>query len=1202
MENEQRDNAWYSISLRNRAFIRIRVALERITYLPIAQSDERALLQALLTAELMDAMVEQQPGRALEVSGIPESYEAALIAAVIELTIAPVLLIMPIAAEAHRLHEELQVWLGKRRTVHLFPDLEAQLYERLISDPHITGQRLTALLALAKNEQPVIVTSAPALVRPVPDLDTIRSHTRLWRPQDRFPLSETIRTWLRLGYEPASLVEEPGTFSRRGGVIDIFPVTASQPYRIELFDDIIESIHTFDPSTQRSTGQVDQLWVPPAREVFPSLSKAALEELRSLPVASLREDVRMRWENDLEELAAGNSIDGIEFFSAYFDHQTQLLDTFPAGSLVVIVNSTDCESAIHRLFEESQEAQQRAIETGDIPLGIRQRCSSWSEALQPMLRSFSLLVEASYQDIDGITVPGLADVRDALPTLRIRRITADFAVSAPQHFANRFRLLVEHLREALTRGWYITISSPQAERLRELCESFDLPVRMAEDLLSPWTKGCVTIVQGALSAGWVKRATQQELLTDLELFGQQAQRSPIRRSQVDRVFLAELQPDDYVVHIEHGIGRYRGIITRDFGAGQRDYIQIEYQGDDHLYVPTDQLHNVSRYVGAGGETPRLNRLGTAEWTKTKEHARKAVRDIAADLLRLYALRASKKGYAFPPDTEWQEEVEAAFPHVETPDQLRAIEEVKADMERPRIMDRLVCGDVGYGKTEVALRAAFKAAIAGKQVAVLTPTTVLAEQHFLTFSRRFANFPVRVELLSRFRSRSEQQQVITNLATGKIDIVIGTHRLLQRDVGFKDLGLLIIDEEQRFGVEHKERLKQLRQEVDVLTLTATPIPRTLNMSLSGLRDLSIIDTAPEERMPVKTIIAQEDDRLIRSAIVRERERNGQVFYLHNRVQTIDVVAARLRELVPEVSIGIAHGQMAPDRLERVMRQFAEGHLDLLLCTTIIENGLDIPNANTLIIDRATHLGLAQLYQLRGRVGRSNRRAYAYLLYPKGAEPTEIAKRRLRAIFEASELGAGFKIAMRDLEIRGAGDLLGSNQSGHVGAVGFHLYTQMLAEEIDRLKGTPEQTPLQTLVDFPVSARLPDEYIGDGAVKVDLYRRLAIATRLEEVKQLREELRERFGPLPDQAENLLIIVEVKVRAAALGIPSVIVQEDELVIKLPTSGILSRSALYRTYGAAISISATQLRLPLRALGEHWLTELPALLAQLAGQSTKH
>ncbi|MCL5946717.1 MAG: transcription-repair coupling factor [Chloroflexi bacterium] len=1166
------------------------------------QPGERALLRALLPAELIGAVFEQQPGRALEITGIPESYEAALIAAATELVAAPaLLLVMPTAAEAHRLHEELRVWLGKSRTVLLFPDLEAQPYERLISDPHITGQRLAVLLALGKNEQPAIVTSATALVGPVLDLNAVRSHTRLWKSQDRFPLNETIRTWLQLGYEPASLVEEAGTFSRRGGVIDIFPVTASQPYRIELFDDVIESIHTFDPSTQRTTGQVNQLWIPPAREVFPPLSKVALEELQSLPVASLREDVRVRWENDLEELTAGNSIDGIEFFSAYFDHRTQLLDTLPAGALVVIVNSTDCENAIHRLLEEGQEAQQRAIEIGDIPAGVRQAYSSWGEALQPLLRFPLLLMETNFQDIDGISLPGLADLREALPALRIRRITTDFAVSAPQHFANRFRLLVEHLREALATGWYVAISSPQAERIRELCEGFDLPVRMAEDLLSPWAESYVTIVQGAHSAGWMKRDTHHELLTDLELFGQQAQRSLVRRPQVDRAFLAELQPGDYVVHIEHGIGRYRGIITRDFGAGQRDYIQIEYQGDDHLYVPTDQLHNVSRYVGAGEETPRLNRLGTAEWARTKEHARKAVRDIAADLLRLYALRASQKGYAFSPDTEWQEEMEAAFPHVETPDQLRTIEEVKADMERPRIMDRLVCGDVGYGKTEVALRAAFKAAISGKQVAVLTSTTVLAEQHFLTFSRRFENFPVRVELLSRFRSRSEQQHVIADLASGKVEVVVGTHRLLQRDVQFKDLGLLIIDEEQRFGVEHKEHLKQLRQEVDVLTLTATPIPRTLNMSLSGLRDLSVIDTPPEERMPVKTIIAQEDDRLIRSAIVRECERNGQVFYLHNRVQTIDVVAARLRELVPEVSIGVAHGQMAPDRLERAMRQFAEGHLDLLLCTTIIENGLDIPNANTLIIDRATNLGLAQLYQLRGRVGRSNRRAYAYLLYPKGTEPTEVARRRLRAIFEASELGAGFKIAMRDLEIRGAGDLLGANQSGHVGAVGFHLYTQMLAEEIDRLKGVPEQTPLQTLVDFPVSARLPDRYIGDAAVKVDLYRRLAAATRLEEVEQLREELHERFGPLPGQAENLLTIVEVKVRAAALGIPSVIVRDDELVVKLPTSGVLSRSALYRTYGAAIHISATQLRLPLRALGERWLTELPALLAQLAGQSTK-
>ncbi|MCL4509050.1 MAG: transcription-repair coupling factor [Chloroflexi bacterium] len=1158
----------------------------------------QSVVTALLPEEVARFAGTASQGRAAVFEGVVEAATAAAVAGLALATDRPVLVVTGSATGASQLHGELSGWIGSERPVLLFPAPEAQPFERLIGDAHVTSQRVHCLLSLARGESPVVVTTAGALIQATLSVDEVRARTRLWRRGDRLLLQKTLATWLQHGYEPASLVEEPGTFSRRGGVIDIYPIAAECPYRLELLGDEIESIRTFDPASQRSAEEVEEVLVPPAREAFPPLVAEALGELRGLPLSSLREDVRARWEADVEEMAAGNSVDGIEFFRAYLSDLTFPLQELQEKSLVVFINVTECEHRVETLIEESEQARRDALAIGDIPPGLRRPYRMWSEALQSLNELRTVLIEQSSTGIEGLSHPAIRDFTAILSDVSVRSFAVECDLVSPLHFANRFRLLTEHLHELLDQGFSVAIGTPQADRVQELLESFDLPVRRNDRLADPWSSTVITTVQAPVEQGWQSQSLHVALFTDTELFGQQAQRTTVRRPQVDRAFLAELQTGDYIVHVEHGVGRYVGIVTRDFGAGMRDYIHLEYQGNDSLFVPTDQLHNVTRYVGVGEQAPKLNRLGSAEWARTKEHARKAARDIAADLLRLYAIRTSRKGFAFPPDNEWQREMEAAFPHVETPDQLRAVEDVKADMERPRIMDRLVCGDVGYGKTEVALRAAFKAAISGKQVALLVPTTVLAEQHFLTFKKRFENFPVRVELLSRFRSRADQSKVVVAINEGKVEIVVGTHRLLQQDVQFAHLGLVIIDEEQRFGVEHKERLKQLRQEVDVLTLTATPIPRTLNMSLAGLRDLSVIDTPPEERLPVKTFITQEDERLIRSAILRELDRHGQVYFLHNRVQTIDVIASRLRELVPEATIGIAHGQMAPDRLERVMRDFAGGKVDLLLCTVIIENGLDIPNANTIIIDRATHLGLAQLYQLRGRVGRSNRRAYAYLLHAKGGEPSETAKRRLRAIFEASELGAGFKIAMRDLEIRGAGDLLGAAQSGHVGAVGFHLYTQMLAEEVDKLRGVPEQTPLQVVVELPVGARLPDDYIGDESAKVDLYRRLAALSTLEEVEHLRQELRDRFGPLPEPADNLITIVEVKARAAVLGIPLVTVKDGELTVKLPSEGILSRSAIYRTYGAAVKLTPSQLRLPLKVLGNDWIHEVPRLLDRLASR----
>ncbi|HEU5228599.1 MAG TPA: transcription-repair coupling factor, partial [Ktedonobacteraceae bacterium] len=689
-----------------------------------------------------------------------------------------------------------------------------------------------------------------------------------------------------------------------------------------------------------------------------------------------------------------------------------------------------------------------------------------------------------------------------------------------------------------------------------------------------------------------------------EIFGWSKRRGTQRRKPVTPAsFLAEVNPGDYVVHQEHGIGRFDGLVRMNMTGVEREYLLIQYAGTDKLYIPTDQLDRVTRYIGMGDTIPALSKLGTSEWTRAKSKVKENVQDIARDLLRLYSMRESAQGHAYPPDSEqpWLQELEDAFPYEETPDQAHAIEEVKADMERPRPMDRLVCGDVGYGKTEVALRAAFKAVLDHHQVAVLVPTTVLALQHYNTFKERLKAYPVRVELLSRFRSEKEQKHVLEDLALGKVDIVIGTHRLLQKDVVFLNLGLLIVDEEQRFGVAHKERLKQMRHEIDVLTMTATPIPRTLHMSLVNLRDMSVIETPPQERLPIRTTIREYDDDLVREAILREIDRGGQVFFVHNRVQGIQVIAQKLQKLVPEARIIVGHGQMNEEQLERVMIGFSSGEYDVLISTTIIENGLDIPNANTIIVNNAAFFGLAQLYQLRGRVGRGTHQAYAYFFYNKDARLTPIQEKRLRAIFEATELGAGFRIAMKDLEIRGAGNLLGGEQSGFMNSVGFDLYCKLLAEAVQELQGKQVEVGLAgATIDLPLDAYLPDEYVGDRALKVNFYQRLANLNRPEQVETMAAEMSDRFGALPLPVQNLLTLVRLKVEAARLGFEAIAMKDNELVMTVKRTVVPNRILLYRRFRNEARVQQGVIRIPRRLLGSEWLQQIRDLLPEITASAS--
>jgi len=812
-----------------------------------------------------------------------------------------------------------------------------------------------------------------------------------------------------------------------------------------------------------------------------------------------------------------------------------LLDFLPPDCLLVLDEPVNIEQAVSDLEAQASQLRAEKLERRELPVDSPRPYFNWGE-LEPKIKEKPHL---------KLTAWG---VDKDEPAHKLSFTTAP-------GYAGQLPALVRKTKQLLKQRQRLIIVSHQASRLAELLEQEDIlasPVTEIEKIPPP---GSLTLVQGLLGEGWIMNG-QTHLLTDAEVFGFIKQRRLVKRRPVPHhQFLIELTPGDYVVHVEHGIGKFAGVVRMGTDNGEKEYLLLKYAANDKLYVPTDQIDRVNRYIGGGDHAPTLSRLGTQEWSRAKQKVRESVEEVAKELLVLYAAREVVAGFSFSRDTVWQQELEASFPYVETPDQIEVQGHVKADMEKNKPMDRLVCGDVGYGKTEVAVRAAFKAVMDGKQVAVLVPTTVLAQQHFSTFKERLEAFPVRIEALSRFKTAKEQQTVIEGLASGSADICIGTHRLLQKDINFKNLGLLIIDEEQRFGVSHKEYLKKMRQEVDVLTLSATPIPRTLHMSLVGVRDMSTMETPPDQRLPIKTYVARYDERLVREAVLRELERNGQVFFVHNRVESIANIAEKLQSLIPEARVSVAHGQMPEGELERVMADFSQDKSDILVCTTIIESGLDMPNVNTLIVNRADRFGLTQLYQLRGRVGRGASLAYAYFLFEKGRMLTPTAEKRLKTIFEATELGAGFSIALKDLEIRGAGTLLGARQSGHISAVGFSLYCRLLADAVESRKarqaGIPEKmrpSPLpMPAIDLPLKAYIPDEYVSDVETRLSLYQSMARLDKLEQIEALAGEFGDRFGAMPPEVKNLLYAVKIKMLAAKAGITSIITEDGLIVLRL-------------------------------------------------------
>jgi transcription-repair coupling factor (superfamily II helicase) len=1055
----------------------------------------------------------------------------------------PVLVIVAQPENAKRLYDELQTWCPSSALLQSFPETDFLAGEYSATDAVAAAERLRTLSSLtrcgdisADGRSPLIISSALSVVNRTMPRDVFIASCRALDIKTNIAPLQLVKEWQAMGYELETIVEVPGTMSRRGGIVDIFPPDSEFPARIEFVGNQVESIRLFDSKTQRSLRLVSSVTIAPAKENQQHLNDGTI------------------------------------------------LDYLPDEALLITDDLDGLKSVIDKLDCEAEEFRQAKVERGepapDLPI------LSWPEfeARTRGIRQRLTLCSWNIDDSDKVCFQSLP-------------------LAPVSSYGGRLVAFSEGLREMLKENRRIVVVSQQTNRLAELLQEQDIPACSVSQIEQMPPLKSVTLVQGSLAEGWAIKDVFT-LFTDNEIFGFAKQRRLFKKRPVrHRWFISGLTPGDYIVHIEHGIAKFAGLTKMLNEDIELEYLVLEYAAGDRLYVPADQVDRVSRYVGASDQPPTLSRLGTQEWARTKQRIKESVANIARELLSLYAAREIIPGFAFSPDNLWQQELESSFPYVETLDQLEAVQAVKRDMEKPKPMDRLVCGDVGYGKTEVALRAAFKSVLDGKQVALLVPTTVLAQQHFSTFRERLQAFPLRVEMLSRFCTEKEQAGIIEGLAAGTVDICIGTHRLLQKDIMFKDLGLMIIDEEQRFGVIHKEHFKKLRREIDTLTLSATPIPRTLHMSLAGMRDMSTIETPPEERLPIKTYVGAYDERAIREAILRELERNGQVFFVHNRVHSIAMVASRLSGLVPECRICIAHGQMPEGELERVMTDFINHRSDILVTTTIIESGLDMPNVNTLIVDQADKLGLTQLYQLRGRVGRGSNNAYAYFFFDRGKQLTHEARKRLKTISEATELGAGFAVAMKDLEIRGAGNLLGVEQSGYIAAVGFDLYCRLLAEAVEDVKqertvenGSKIFQPTVPTVALPLTAYIPEEYVFDLNTRLDFYQRLAAAKQARELEGIALEFSDRFGPMPQAVSNLLYVVEIKQLAVAAMVRSISTEDRQIVLHFDGTREINRLSLTQDFKYGVKVSSSRIKLDIKLLGNSWQDVLREVLHKVA------
>lgn len=972
---------------------------------------------------------------------------------------------------------------------YLYPARDLLFYYADIKGKTLTNRRMEVLRAIAekKKEEPVtVITTMDAFLDGIISPDEIQKNRIHITGEDTVDLTKLEQDLTALGYERESQIEAPGQFAVRGGIIDVFPLAEEMPVRIELWGDEIDSIRMFDAKSQRSIENISEITIYPA-----------------------------------SENCFGNN--GLVSFLKYFpENETLLFYDEP-----------------HRLQETAEKVEAEYTES------LKNRADAgMKEEGEEELRVFQ--TKDIISEMNRYSGIGLTTLESKCGLFKVRSV---YTVQAKgvNPYNNSFELLTRDLKRLKRNGYRVVLlsgSRTRAKRLAEDLRDYDLSSFYSEDMQREVKPGEIMAAYGYASEGYEYPMLKFVVISESDIFGRKKKKKKRKKYEGQRIQdFAELKPGDYVVHENHGIGVYKGIEKIEVEKIVKDYMKIVYAEGGVLYIPVAQMDLIQKYAGADAKKPRLNKLGTIQWGKTKSQVKKAVQIVAKDLVELYAVRQQSEGFVYGPDTVWQKEFEEMFPFEETDDQLQAIEDTKHDMESKKIMDRLICGDVGYGKTEIAIRAAFKAVQEGKQVVCLVPTTILAQQHYNTFVQRLKEFPVRIDLLCRFRSAAEQKKTIEDTKKGFVDILVGTHRVLSKDVVFKDLGLLIIDEEQRFGVTHKEKIKKLKENIDVLTLTATPIPRTLHMSLIGIRDMSVLEEAPNERMPIQTYVMEYNDEMVREAITRELARDGQVYYVYNRVNDIADVAGRIQSLVPDANVAFAHGQMKERELEDIMYDFINGDIDVLVSTTIIETGLDIPNANTMIIQDADRFGLSQLYQLRGRVGRSNRMAYAFLLYQRDKLLKEVAEKRLSAIREFTDLGSGIKIAMRDLEIRGAGNLLGEAQSGHMEAVGYDLYCKMLNEAVRQLKGGPEAETFTTLIDLNVDAYIPEYYIKNEYQKLDIYKRIAAIESEEELEDMTEELIDRFGDIPKKVQQLLVIASLKSLAHSVYVTAIEQKGEEI-----------------------------------------------------------
>ncbi len=1077
----------------------------------------------------------------------------------------PILFITDKQEKASSAIDELEFWQPGIRIFN-FSEPSPLFYEDAAWGSNIRRDRIATLSVLAgyhlpgidlNKKPPIIISSAKSLMtRTMPRRDFLKSIIRIAINSKR-PQEGLIQQLVTIGYQFAEIVVEPGQFSRRGGVMDIWVMGDPNPVRLDYFGDDVETIKLFDPASQRTIEKCESSIIPPAREFL----------LKDHPAIVLGKQYS-------------------EFhLPLLHNFPSTIIDYLPKNTLVILDDGIRLQSVVNEIEEDAVKIRNEGIYSGYLPADFPVPYLSLSE-LQDSMNKLQVL-DLGY---------GNTEQRSEL---------AD-CFTPNQRYAGQLKSFTEDIFTSAMAGKDQFIISRQVPRIKEVWSE---KIKQIEATLTD-----PVFIEGSLFEGWHLQAGETDeffVYTDSEILGWEKPHS--RRQQLQIVEnpetqYADLNIGDWVVHIDYGIGQFIGLVKRVLDGIRREFLAIEYDGGDQLFVPIHQADRLSRYVGPDNQRPNASRLGGTEWIATKTRVREAVAEVASDLLDLYAQRQIATGFSFSKDSAWQMELEGSFPYTETPDQVNAIRQVKRDMENPRPMDRLLCGDVGYGKTEVALRAAFKAVMDGKQVAILVPTTILAQQHYDTFQQRLLPFPATVQMLSRFRSPREQDEIIRNLGLGQVDIIIGTHRLIQADVQFKDLGLVIIDEEQRFGVTHKEFLKKLRTEVDVLTLTATPIPRTLYMALTGVRDISTINTPPEERLPISTHIGPYSTHIVRQAILRELERGGQVFFLHNRVHSIPAMLMHLQKLVPEARYGIGHGQMEEHELAQVMHKFTHGEIDVLLCTSIIESGLDIPNANTLIVDRADTFGLAQLYQLRGRVGRGAQRAYAYFFRHRNRVATPEGQERLEVIAENTQLGAGYSIAMRDMEMRGAGELLGTRQHGYINSVGFHLYTQMLSSAVKierKLRGLPDDSrdnifvikelSLPVAVDLPLPVEIPTEYIADQNTRLKLYRRMADISSPEQLDVMTEEMQDRFGEMPQEVENLFFQLRVKLLVERAGLASVNIENGQMVMRYPQlpEGFPQRNLPF--INSSIRSGKNSYWMQINLEDESWQTELLESLKEI-------